>query len=128
MGMGRGHDVRTRCVHSGMDGECRRVDRSVPDDDFAGVAHENQVGDADMAEAHGEGVHPEVIGQFRVACRDVAGDTLGEAEATEQPQRAGQLLLAVQPLLLHGGEFGGRWRPEIAGRSRNCVGKSLIHR
>jgi len=125
--MGGGHDVRTRCVHGGVDGECCRVDRSVPFDDFAGVAHENQVGDPDVAEAHGERVHPEVIGQLRVACRDVAGNTLGEAEATEQPQRAGQLLLAVQSLLLHGGELRGGWRPKLAEGGGTCVGKNLIH-
>ena len=100
-----GHDVGARRVHGGVDGEGGRVDRAVALDDLAGVAHEDQVGDPDVAEAHGEGVHPEVVGQLRVTCRDVPGHALGEAEATEQPQCAGQPLLAVQALLLHAGEL-----------------------
>jgi hypothetical protein len=42
-------------------------------------------------------------------------------------EKPGQLLLAVQSLLLHRGELRGGWRPELAGNGRNCVGKSLNH-
>ena len=79
-------------------------------DDLARVADEDEVGDADVPEAHGERVHPEVVGQLRVTCRDVSGDALGEAESAEQAQGAGQPLLAVQALLLHGGELRRRRR------------------
>ena len=106
VGVCGGDDVGARRVHGGVDGERSRVDRSVALDDLTGVAHEDQVRDADVAEAHAEGVHPEVVGQLRVACGDVPGDALGEAEATEQPERPGQLLLAVQALLLHRVELG----------------------
>ena len=61
----------------------------------------------DVAEAHRERVHPEVLGELGVADGDVPGDAFAEADAAEDAQRAGQLLLAVQPLFLHGGE---RWR------------------
>ena len=37
---------------------------------------------------------------LRVACGDVAGDALVEAEAAEQPEGRGEALLAVLPLLL----------------------------
>ena len=90
-------------------------------DDLTRMAHEDQVGDPDVAEAHGERVHPEVVRQLRVAGRDVPGHALGEAEATEQPQRAGQLLLAVQALLLHGGELR-------RGRRQMCSGPSSVER
>ena len=113
VGVGGGDDVGPRRVHGGVDGEGSRVDRTVALDDLAGVADEDQVRDPDVAEAHAEGVHPEVVGQFGVARRDVPGHALGEPEATEEPQRAGQLLLAVQALLLHGGE-------RRRGRQRAC--------
>ena len=48
---------------------------------------------------HAERVHPEVVGELRVACGDVPGHTLVEAELTEQPERGGEVLLAVHALL-----------------------------
>jgi hypothetical protein len=45
-----------------------------------------------------------VVAEFRVARRDVTRDTLRKAEATEEPQRAGQLLLAVETFLFRRGE------------------------
>ena len=100
-------DVGPGGVHGGVDGEGRRVHRAVALDHLARVAHEDQIRDAHVAEAHAEGVDPEVVGQLGIARRDVAGHALGESEAPEQAQRPGQPLLAVQALLLHGRE--GRW-------------------
>ena len=104
--VGGGDDVGAGGVHGGVDGEGGRVHRPAALDDLAGVAHQDQVGDADVAEAHAEGIDPEVVGQLGIASRDVAGDALGEAEAAEQPQRAGQPLLAVQALLFQVVELG----------------------
>ena len=47
-----------------------------------------------------ERVDPEVVGELGVAHGDVAGDAFAEPEAPEDAQRAGQLLLAVEPLVL----------------------------
>ena len=47
-----------------------------------------------------ERVDPEVVGELGVAHGDVPGDALAEAEPAEDAQRAGELLLAVQALLL----------------------------
>ena len=130
VGVGGRHDVGPRRVHGGVDGEGGRVDRAVALDDLSGVADEDEVGDPHVAEAHAERVHPEVVGQLGIACRDVPGDALGEAEAAEQAQRAGQLLLAVQALLLHGGELrrdrhlslrGATWLVPALASERACA-------
>ena len=63
---------------------------------------------------------------LRVAHRDVPGHALAEPEPTEDPERAGELLLAVEPLLRDGGErrrlrqrdaLLGRREPGHAGRA-----------
>ena len=45
-----------------------------------------------------------MVGELGVAHGDVPGDALAEAEPAEDAQRAGELLLAVQALVLDGGE------------------------
>ena len=55
----------------------------------------------DVAEAHGERVDPEVIGELGIAHGDVPGHTLAESEAAEDAQSCGQPLLAMQTLVLH---------------------------
>ena len=69
-------------------------------DDVARVVDEDQVADLDVAEAVRERVDPEVVRELRVASGDVPGHALAEADPPEDPQRAGELLLAVQTLLL----------------------------
>ena len=83
-------------VHLRVDRERGLVQRPVALDDRAVVAHQQQVADADVAEVHAERVDPEVVGQLGVACGDVAGDALVEAEAAEQTERRRQVLFAVQ--------------------------------
>jgi hypothetical protein len=63
-----------------------------------------------VAEAHRERVHPEQLGELGVAHGDVAGDALAEADPAEDAQCAGELLLAMQALLLDRGEGGGSSR------------------
>lgn len=53
-----GVDVRTGFVDFGVDGEGGGVDGFVALDDGAGFVHQDQVGDADQGEVHGEGVEP----------------------------------------------------------------------
>ena len=93
-----------------MDDERGAVDGLVAVDDVAVVVDQDQVADLDVAEAHAERVDPEVVGELGVAHRDVAGDALAEADAAEDAQRAGQLLLAVQALVLDVGERGRQVR------------------
>ena len=68
------------------------------------VVDEEEVGDPDVAEVHAEGVDPEVVGELGVAGGDVAGHTFVEAALGEHAEGGGQALLAVETLLLHGGE------------------------
>ena len=51
-----------------------------------------------------ERVDPEVVGELGIADGDVPGHAFAEAEPAEDAQRAGELLLAVQALVLHGRE------------------------
>ena len=95
-----GDHVGTRLVDRRVDHERGTVDRPAAVDDVAGVVDQEQVADPHVAEAHAERVDPEVVGELGVADRDVPGDAFAEPDATEDAQRAGQLLLAVQALLL----------------------------
>ena len=70
-----------------------------PCDDRAVVVDAHQVGDRDQAEVDAERVQPEPVGELGVAHGDVAGHALAEPEATEQPERGGEALLAVDALL-----------------------------
>ena len=102
--MGGGDDVGPGLVDRRVDHERRPVHRLVAVHDVAVVVDEDEVADAHVAEAEPERVDPEVVGELGVADGDVAGDALAEPEATEDAQRAGELLLAVQALLLDGRE------------------------
>jgi hypothetical protein len=96
-------------VHAGVDGEGGFVDVARAFDDFAAFVDENEVGDADVSEMHAEGVDPEAIGMFGVACGDVAGDAFAETEFGEEAEGGGETLLAVKAFFGRGGE-GGRFR------------------
>src|SRR5665213_989154 len=98
VGVGRGNDVGAGGVDLGVDGECRDVDRLVPVHDLALVVDQDQVRGPDMAEVHTERIDPEMVGSFGVACRDVAGHPLVEAELREEAEGGGQALLAVDAL------------------------------
>src|ERR1700685_2853 len=96
-----------------MDAERRGVHWPAALDHRALVINQDQVGDLDLAEAHAERVHPEPVSVLRVARGDVAGHAFGETEPAEDPERRGELLLAMQPLLRQGVEdrrLGGRYR------------------
>jgi hypothetical protein len=96
---GRDH-VGPGPVHLGVDTECGVVDRALALKEFAVMVDEDQVGDADLAERHPEGVDPEGRGVLRIAGRDVSGHALGEAEAGEQAEGGREFLLADLTLLL----------------------------
>ena len=76
-------------------------------DDVALAVDADEVGGPDLAEVHAERIDPERIGELRVARRDVAGDALAEAEGGEDPEAAGEALLAVLALLGERREGGG---------------------
>ena len=116
--MGGGDDVGPGLVDRRVDHERRPVHRLAAVDDVAVVVDEDEVADAHVPEAETERVDPEVVGELGVAHGDVAGDALAEAEAAEDAQRAGELLLAVQALLLDRGE---RLR---SGEASTCFGVS----
>lgn len=106
-----------------MDGEGGSVDGLVALDDVAGLIDENQVRDADLGEVPRERVQPEVVGEDGVAHGNVPGDALVETTGGEagglgsargsdlwgegvHPEGRGEVLLAVQSLLLEGVEGG----------------------
>ena len=95
-----------------MDGEGRDVDRPVALDHAARRVDADQVRHPDLAEVHAERIDPEGIGELRVARGDVAGNSLAEAEGGEDPEPAGQPLLAVPALLDEIGENRRRQLPE----------------
>ena len=85
---GRDH-IGAGGVHLGMDRERGPVQVAVTFDDVALLAHENQVGNPDVAEVDAEGVDPEVVEALRVPRGDVTGDTFVEPEPGEEPKRCG---------------------------------------
>ena len=113
-------DVGTRRVQRGVDGERGGVHAAVALDDLALRVHEEQVGHADVAEAHAERVHPEVVEPLGVTGGDVPGDALLEAELAEEPEPGGQALLAVLALLLDGVEL--RQVPAFVAAGRSAIG------
>src|ERR1700674_5231913 len=82
-----------------MDGERGEVDRPRALHDGAGVIDEDQIAHPNLPETHPERVHPESVGVLWITGGDVSGDTLVEAETTEDPERSGEPLLAVEALL-----------------------------
>ena len=107
--VGGGDDVGSGLVDRGVDHERGPVDRVRAVHDVAVVVDQDEVADADVAKADAERVDPEVVGELRIAHRDVAGDALAESEPTEDPQRAGELAAAVVALLLDGRERRWEW-------------------
>ena len=93
-----GDHIRTGRVHGRVDGERGGVHHGFALDDLALVVDADEVGRADVAEAHAEGVHPEVVQVLGVTGGDVAGDALFEAELAEEPEPGREALLAVQAL------------------------------
>ena len=89
-----------------VDGERRLVDGAVAHDDPTVVADEYQVRDLDLGEGDAQRIHPEVVGELRVAGGDVTGHALVEAELAEYPEGRGQPLLAMQALVVGIGEGG----------------------
>lgn len=102
VGVGDCDDVRAGPVHLCVDGERRLVDVVAPLDDLALAVDQDQFVRRQSGERGPEGVDPEAVGEFRVACGDVTGDAVLVPELTEQPERPGQPFLAVRPLVGHG--------------------------
>src|SRR4029077_17701914 len=75
-----------------------------PFHDLAAVIDQNQVGGTNFAEVHPEGIDPKMIEALRITGRDMAGYSLIESEAREQPVCAGQPLLAMTTLRFRGGK------------------------
>ena len=101
-----GDHIRPGHVQAGVDGECGLIDGAVAFNDFPTLIDQHQVGDADMAEVHTKGIHPEMVLEFGIAGSDVAGDTFAETEFREQAKGRGQPLLAMEALFRGGGECG----------------------
>ena len=128
VGVGGGHDVGAGGVDLGVDDECGRVQRPIAVDDLAPVVHEHEVPHPDLLEVHPERVDPEVVEQLGVACGDVPGRTLVEAEVPEEAEGRREPLLAVSALVLDAGEHGehvrGAVRRHDVDRVRPCTARS----
>ena len=111
-----------------MYGECGLIQWEVAVHDLAVVPHEQQVAHPDVPEMHAERVDPEMVGQLGIACGDVPGDSLVEAEAAEKPERGREVLFAVQPLFLDAATLLRQHRGNIAAReSLGLLGVGVGH-
>ena len=119
VGVGGGHHVGPGRVDLGVDGEGGPVDGAVAFHDLALGIDADEVGDRDVAEVDGEGIHPEELGVLGVTGGDVPGHALVEAELGEEPETGGQTLLAVLALLLDGVEDRGSGDP-LLGQVLHC--------
>ena len=119
-----GDDVGPRRVDRRVDHERRPVHRTPAVDDLPVVVDEDEVADLHVAEALDERVDPEVVRELGVAHGDVSGDALAEAAAAEDAQRTGELLLAVEALLLDGGERRRPGEADLPGRQLHAVDRS----
>src|SRR5712692_3126001 len=114
----RGSDhFGTRGVYARVNGEGGEIDFRAAFDDSASVIHKNKVGNANLAEVHAKGIHPEMIEPLGIACGDVAGDAFIKAEAREETKSGGEALFAMAAL------FGGSRKD---GRARNAVHEGAV--
>ena len=119
MGVRRGDHVRAGFVDARVDGKRRQVDFApallirfrVVVHDFPLVIDQDEVGNANLAEMHPKGVHPEMIEPLGIARGDVAGPAFVKAIAREEAEGRGEALLAVAPL------FGKRGKDGRAGNA-----------
>jgi hypothetical protein len=114
-----GDHVRARGVNARVNGEGGEIDFRTAFDDSASVIHKNQVGRANLAEVHTEGIHPEMIKPLWIARGDVAGDAFIKAEAREEAKGSGEALFAMAALLGRSGK---------GGRARNAVREGAVGR
>ena len=134
VGVGGGDHVGAGGVDLRVDDEGGGVDRHVALDHLPLVVDQDEVGDPDVAEVHGEGVHPEVVGALGVAGGDVPGHPLVEAELGEEAEAGRQPLLAVQAVLLGRVELAtggplddlGHGSSSTAGRSDGPPGQGTV--
>lgn len=111
-----GDDVRMRIVDRRVDRERGLVQRPAADRGFAARVDEQQVRHADLREMHAERIHPEMIGQLRIARGDVAREPGREAEAREQPERGREPLLAMAAFGRDVAARRRRFEPEVLAR------------
>jgi len=119
VGVGSGNDIWARGVNARVNGEGSEIDFRTAFDDIASMIYENQIGSANLAEVHAEGVHPEVIEPLGIAGGDVAGDAFIKAVAREEAKSGSEALFAVAAL------FGGTGKD---GRARNAVDEGAVGR
>ena len=114
-----GNNVRAGGVNPRVDGEGGEIDFRAAFDDIASVIHKNKIGNANLAEVHAKGIHPEMIEPLGIACGDVAGDAFIKAEAREETKSGGEALFAMAAL------FGGSRKDR---RARNAVHEGAVGR
>ena len=73
-----------------MDTKRRTVDRLRAVNDLAVMIDKNQIADTHVSETFCKWVDPEVIGELRVAHRDVARKAFTKAQSTENSHCAGE--------------------------------------
>ena len=120
----RGDDIGPGVVHLRVDGECRGVHGPVAVDDLTQMVDADEIAGLDVSEIHAERIHPEPVGELRVARRDVAGHTFVEPVEGEESQGCGEALLAVGPLLVERGEIRhlrDHKFPRTGGLSHDCL-------
>src|SRR6516164_2960532 len=71
--MRRRDDIRTHMMDARMNRE-------------RGNIHEDQVRSADLTEMHAEWIHPEMIGLFRISCRNMPGHAFIETKLGKETE------------------------------------------
>ncbi len=119
VGVGGGNHVGTRGVDARVNGKGGEIDFRGAFDDIATVIHKDKIGNANLAEVHAKGIHPEMIELLGIARGDVAGNSFIKAEAREEAKSGGKALFAMAAL------FGGSRED---GRARNAIHESAAGR
>jgi len=123
------HDIRPGFVDCGVDHVGGGVEQTVlaAADDFAGVVDEDEVGFGHEAEGAAEGVHPEAVGLYGVAERDVAGDTFVEAVFAEDAEGGGEAAFEVFALFVLVGEgWGSGWMWLVGSLESELMGNVML--
>ena len=126
-----GHHVFAAAVDLGVDRERGGVHGPLALQHAAREIDLAEVARADQAPGDAERIHPEAVGVFGIASREVARHPVVVAEAREDPARAREARLAVRALLFDAREgrrleIGVGVRVELAAVEHAFVGHTSI--
>lgn len=86
-------------VNARVNGKRGKIHFRVAFDHSTGVIHEDQIGDANLAEMQTEGIDPKTIEALGIARGDVAGDAFVKTIFSEEAKGGGEAFFAMAALL-----------------------------